>query len=100
VIRILLLVALVYLAVRLLKGVGQARKEHSPPRDPVGPSRRPHEVLGVDADASAEEIRAAYQALIQQYHPDRVADMGHEVRDVAEQKTKEINAAYAALKRN
>ena len=45
------------------------------------------------------EIKKAYQALIQQYHPDRVADMGPELRDVAEERTKEINAAYEELKR-
>jgi DnaJ like chaperone protein len=100
VIRILLLVILVYFAVRLFRSVGETRKEHSPPANPPKSARSPHDVLGIAPNASAEEIRAAYQTLVQKYHPDRVADMGREVREVAEQKTKEINAAYAALKRN
>jgi curved DNA-binding protein CbpA len=57
-------------------------------------------VLGVAPGASAEEIRSAYQKLIQQYHPDRVAGMGPELRELAEQRTKELNAAYDALKRS
>lgn len=46
-----------------------------------------------------EEIRAAYQALVRKYHPDLVATMPVEFREVAENKTKEINAAYSQLKR-
>ena len=46
-----------------------------------------------------EEIRAAYQKLIQKYHPDRVADLGPELQELAAQRTKELNAAYAALKK-
>lgn len=53
-----------------------------------------HEVLGVAADASRVEISAAYKRKIREYHPDRVAQMGHEIRDVAERKSKQINMAY------
>lgn len=60
--------------------------------------RTPYEILGVASDASADEIRAAYQALVRQYHPDRVASMASEFREVAERRTKEINAAYTQLK--
>ena len=63
-------------------------------------SSKAYETLGISPDASFKEIKKAYQALIQQYHPDRVADMGPELRDVAEARTKEINAAYEELKRS
>jgi DnaJ-domain-containing protein 1 len=69
----------------------------TPPSTPAGPSA--HEVLGVQQGATPEEIRAAYQKLVQQYHPDRVDDLGPELREVAERRTKEINAAYNELKR-
>ncbi len=59
----------------------------------------PYEVLGVQSGASDEEISSAYRKLVQQYHPDRVADLGPELREVAEQRMKEINAAYQALKK-
>jgi DnaJ like chaperone protein len=68
------------------------------PRVPT-PSGSPYVVLGVREGASQDEVRAAYQALVQQYHPDRVATMAAEFRDLAERKTKEINAAYAAIKK-
>ena len=60
--------------------------------------RSPYEVLGVESGASQEEISSAYRRLVQQYHPDRVADLGPELREVAEQRMKEINAAYQELK--
>lgn len=53
-----------------------------------------HETLGVDGDASHEEIVAAYRRLIAQYHPDRVATMAPEFRELAEKRSASINAAY------
>ncbi len=41
-----------------------------------------------------EEIRAAYLMRISEYHPDKVAALGKEIREVAERKSKEINVAY------
>jgi len=56
-------------------------------------------VLGVSPDAPIEEIKAAYRRLIGQYHPDKVAALGPELRDLAETKSKEILSAYAAARR-
>lgn len=53
-----------------------------------------HEVLGVSARASLEEVQAAYRERIGKYHPDKVASLGQELRDLAEAKSKEINRAY------
>ena len=61
-------------------------------------SRNPYEVLGVSRKASTEEIRTAYRRLVQQYHPDRVVTLAPEFRDLAEERMKEINAAYQELK--
>lgn len=36
--------------------------------------REAHELLGVDAQASPEEIRTAFRRLIRIYHPDRAGD--------------------------
>lgn len=55
-----------------------------------------HEILNVAPDAGAEEIRRAYQSLMSQYHPDKVAALGPELRELCERKSKEINAAYTA----
>ena len=55
--------------------------------------RDPYEVLGVNRDASDEDIKKAYRKLAKQYHPD--VNPGDKT---AEEKMKEINAAYDAIK--
>ena len=61
--------------------------------------RSPHDVLEVSPGASREEVSAAYRRLVQQYHPDKVSALGPELRELAEQRMKEINSAYESLKR-
>ena len=53
-----------------------------------------YEILNVPPDATAAEIRHAYRTLMSQYHPDKVANLGDELKSVAERKSKEINIAY------
>lgn len=53
-----------------------------------------HEVLELHQHATPDQIREAYQRLMSQYHPDKVASLGAELRALAEKKSKEINAAY------
>ncbi len=52
-----------------------------------------YEILGVDRNAGADELKRAYRRLAKQYHPDR--NPGDET---AEHKFKEINEAYDVLK--
>lgn len=54
--------------------------------------RDPYEVLGVTRGASDEEIKEAYRKLARKYHPD--AYSGNPLADLADEKMKEINAAY------
>ena len=51
-------------------------------------------VLGVPRIATRDEISSAYKRRISEYHPDKVAQMGTEIRALAESKSKAINAAY------
>ena len=53
-----------------------------------------HEILEVNADASLAQVKAAYRKKIGLYHPDKVAGLGHELRQLAEAYTRAINAAY------
>ena len=80
-------------------GQNQRNQQQGPGDNPSQRHRSPHEVLGVRPGASQEEISAAYRRLVQQYHPDKVADLGPELRELAEQRMKEINAAYQSLKK-
>ena len=59
-----------------------------------------YEVLGVDKNASFDEIKQRYKELVRQYHPDILAGRG-ESKEVIERSTKklqEINEAYGCLK--
>lgn len=56
-------------------------------------SKDPYELLGVAKTASEDEIRRAYLKLAHKYHPDKTGG-----DKAAEEKLKEINAAYDILK--
>lgn len=58
----------------------------------------PHQVLGIDECATIEQIKAAYRVKAGLYHPDKASRLAPERRVMAEQKMKEINAAYQALR--
>ena len=62
--------------------------------------RTAHEILGLEPGADEQEIRAAYRKLANQYHPDKVTHLGDEFRRLAEQRFKEIQAAYDELRRS
>ncbi|WP_256645472.1 J domain-containing protein [Thermomonas paludicola] len=73
-----------------------------PPPDAVeetSDARPWHEVLEVSEWASDEEVTAAYRARITQYHPDKVATLGAEIRALAALKAREINDAYRNARR-
>ncbi len=61
--------------------------------------KTPHEILGLDKNATKKEIQAAYRKLVKQYHPDRVAHLGKEFQELANKKFIEIQNAYNSLMR-
>lgn len=67
-------------------------------RRPTASGTDPWQVLGLDAQASDEQLERAYRRLMSQYHPDRVAQAAPELRALAERRAREINAAYAQIK--
>ncbi len=54
-------------------------------------------ILGVSHNSTAKEIKSAYLNKIKEYHPDKVASLGDELKQLAEKKTLEINLAYQFL---
>lgn len=74
-------------------------------RDPSARMSSPldeaYQTLGVAASAPNPEIKKAYRQLMSQHHPDKLAAKGlpESMREVAEQKTREITAAYQLIER-
>lgn len=57
----------------------------------------PYKVLGVQRNATDDEIKKAYRDLARKYHPDKYA--GTDLAEVAGEKMKEINAAYDQIQK-
>lgn|GEM_PF-646116 len=63
-------------------------------------TRSAYETLGVSVGASQAEVVAAYRQMTMMYHPDRLSGLAPEFVELAEERMKEINAAYEELKRH
>ena len=72
-------------------------EQHRPVQPP--PPRLPNEweILGVSPSMTTDEIRKAYRQRMHEYHPDRVATLGYELRCLADAKSKRINEAYQII---
>jgi len=70
-----------------------------PTSAPASMTRNPYGVLGASESDSEDDIKRKYKQIVMQYHPDRVAHLGLELRELAAKKTTEINAAFAAIRK-
>ena len=57
-------------------------------------------VLGIDSEASNEEVKKAYRQMAIKFHPDKVASMGEEFQKGAKEKFQKIQDSYEAIKKN
>ena len=58
-----------------------------------------YKILGIDSNATDDEVKKAYREMAKKYHPDKVAYLGEDVRKSAEQKLQEVNEAYEKIKK-
>lgn len=77
----------------------ETQQEQGAPSKVTDKPREWWEVLGVPMHATLEEITRQYRQGMRLYHPDRVSGLAPEIVCIAEQRTKELNAAYAQARR-
>ena len=58
-----------------------------------------YSTLGVNRNATEDDIKKAYRKMAVTYHPDKVAQMGEEYQKGAKEKFQKIQDAYEALKK-
>ncbi|MBI4425346.1 MAG: DnaJ domain-containing protein [Elusimicrobia bacterium] len=90
----------VYLVLQQLKkGVPGRGQREAPSQAPASAPEAddPYRVLGLEPGADPERIRRAYREQMAQYHPDKVAHLGPELRQLAQRRTLAIQRAYERL---
>jgi DnaJ like chaperone protein len=65
----------------------------------IGEANQAYKILNVSPDDSIERIKKAYRELATKYHPDKVANLGPEIQQLAEEKFKSINDAYQKIRK-
>lgn len=82
---------------RAAAGAGSTGSRGQPDRSRLADA---YAALGVSPDADPADIKRAYRKLISQNHPDKLASRGlpESMRAVAEEKSRELNAAYDLIK--
>ena len=81
------------------RGAGRSPEESSARSSPAASEPDPWTLLGVESTASSGEIARAFRKRMAEYHPDKVATMGPEIRALALEKVKLITLAYADLRK-
>jgi len=77
---------------------GSADLSGAPPQQRLDDA---YAALGVTPEADVDEIKRAYRNLMSENHPDKLAAKGlpESMREIAEERAREINAAYDLIKK-
>ena len=90
--RNILIGIIIFVIIYIFLFLRKAKKEKGP--DKIS---RCIEILGLKPNASEEEVNQAYRDLVNVWHPDRFV-ANPRLQKKAEEKIKEINAAYEYIK--
>ena len=63
------------------------------------PEKDPYKILEIDKTATDDEVRKAYRRLAVKFHPDKVENLGEDVKRAAEEKFKSVQSAYEQIKK-
>ena len=58
-----------------------------------------YDILEIVPEATNDEVKKAYRRLAVEYHPDKVAHLGEDIRKSATEKFQTLNAAYEQIKK-
>lgn len=58
-----------------------------------------HKILEIEKSASVDDIKKAYRTMAKKYHPDKVIHLGKEHQEGAEEKFRQVQAAYEQLQK-
>lgn len=58
-----------------------------------------YKVLGIESNASDDEVKKAYRKMAIKFHPDKVSQMGEEYQKGAKEKFQKIQESYEAIKK-
>lgn len=77
---------------------GGGYRQSQPRPGSAPPGKDPYAVLGITRAASEREVKTAYRRLISQHHPDKLGDVPEALKQRAEERAREINAAYEKIR--
>jgi len=58
-----------------------------------------YSILDIPQNSTIEQIKSAYRVKLKEYHPDKVAHLGEELKQLAAKKILQINGAYEFLRK-
>tara|TARA_Y100001970_G_C14102487_1_gene786260 strand:- start:125 stop:832 length:708 start_codon:yes stop_codon:yes gene_type:complete len=59
-----------------------------------------YNVLGVSKDSTDLEIKKAYRKMANKYHPDKIAHLGDDFKEISQEKFKSVSEAYNKIKKD
>lgn len=62
--------------------------------------KRAYEILGVNQNDNFDKVKKRYRELCKKYHPDLYQDQDKNIKELTEEKLKEINEAYSLIEKN
>ncbi len=80
--------------------LGISQKDYESIRAMFGhDSHSAYKILEIDERSTDQEIKKAYRKMALKYHPDKLSELGPEIRKAAEEKFIEVQKAYEAIKK-